>query len=291
MRKGFLASFLVLALVLPSCSSGVGTSVAPLGGDVKPASCPLLAAAPNDGCGGEGAGPTNFSFTTGGYISRAADSATVPDTASGSATTAAGAAVATFNGVASPSTGITTASVSMPSVSSSPIQLRYLDANYIGYGTTALPTGGTITVTQTGAVSATQTDAQGNVWTITGALLSDNQTVAVTFSSAAGTFTADLDSAAWTPQALADAFPSMAQRTVGHRDASTAGTIAVVAGCVAAGAGLVAAVAFVIPGGQGIAAVAGIVAAGAACVSAGAAAWDYFYPSTPASPSPTTKPN
>jgi hypothetical protein len=287
-----LAVMAALSIVLASCGGSDGgipaSAVSPTD---KTAACPL-AVTPDlggPGCGG-GTGGSTYTFTEGNYISRATTA--TGDSASGSATLS-GAAFATFSGNLNTSTGTTTASVTIPSYTSSAVNLQYLNANYIGNdGTYQLPSGGTLTVNASGA-TATQTDANGTVWTITGAMQSDNRTVALTYSSSLGTFTTNMDSAAWTPaQYAAGNAASVAQRAAAqgreHTDV-TAVQVAAVAGCIAAGATLVVAASVFIPGLQPVAGVAGIVAAVSGGVAAGATAWAVFAPQSPA-PAPTAKP-
>ncbi|HTZ53711.1 MAG TPA: hypothetical protein VMB20_01505 [Candidatus Acidoferrum sp.] len=287
-----LAVMAALSILVTSCGGGGSVPANAGSSNARPASCPLDET-PQLGGTGCGGGPTpgeSFRFTEGNYISSATTGAN--DSANGSATlVSTDASAGTFSGNLNTETGVTTATINMPSVSSQAMQLQYYNGNYIGDGTTPLPSGGSITVSSSGAV-ATQTDANGNVWTITGAMQSDNRTVTLTYSSAIGTFTANVDSAAWAPAQYAaaqDAARRAAAQGLRLHPDVTATQVAAVATCIAAGAGLVAAVAFVIPGGQGVAGVAGIVAGVFGVVAAGAGAWATFAPQSPA-PAPTAAP-
>jgi hypothetical protein len=290
----FLAIMAAVAILLVSCGGSGNVPSSAAASNDKSASCPLaVTSEPQLGGTGCSGGPTpgeSFRFTEGNYLSVATTGAN--DSASGSATlVSTGATSGTFSGSLNTATGVTTATINMPSFSSQAIQVQYYNGNYIGEGTTPLPSGGSVTVSPSGAV-ATQTDANGNVWTITGAMQSDNRTVTLTYASAAGTFTANMDSAAWAPAQYAaaqDAAHRAVAQGLGRHPEVTATQVAAVATCVAAGAGLVAAVAFVIPGGQGVAGIAGIVAAGASVVAAGAGAWAVFAPQSPP-PAPTAAP-
>jgi len=288
-----LAVMAAFSILLASCGGGGGIPASAVSSNEKPAGCPLTAIRPDlggPGCGGGGGGTGNsYTFTEGNYVSRATTGAN--DSASGSATLS-GAAFATFSGNLDTTTGATSATVTIPSYSSSAVNFRYLSANYIGGPATyQLPSGGTLTVTDSGA-TATQTDRNGTVWTITGALQSDNRTVTLTYTSSQGTFTTNMDSAAWAPQQyaanIADVGRHAALQGRVHTDV-TAAQVGAVAGCVAAGAGLIIAGALFFPVLAPAVPFATAVGAVAAAVAAGAAAWEAFAPASPP-PAPTAAP-